>query len=91
MIVNDSAYHLFANKNRAECNESRGTEIAKLKISVADFLALIAPYGWSLTPIPWCHEGFWIERDDEEALPLGSTAEHLSGLFYIQEASSMLP
>jgi 16S rRNA (cytosine1407-C5)-methyltransferase len=24
-------------------------------------------------------------------LPLGSTAEHLSGLFYIQEASSMLP
>ncbi len=25
------------------------------------------------------------------ALPLGSTAEHLSGLFYIQEASSMLP
>ncbi|WP_218670545.1 hypothetical protein, partial [Salmonella enterica] len=27
-IVNDSAYHLFANKNRAECNESRGTEIA---------------------------------------------------------------
>lgn len=24
-------------------------------------------------------------------MPLGSTAEHLSGLFYIQEASSMLP
>ncbi len=69
----------------------RSIRINTLKISVADFLALIAPYGWSLTPIPWCHEGFWIERDDEEALPLGSTAEHLSGLFYIQEASSMLP
>jgi len=41
--------------------------------------------------VPWCEEGFWIERDDEESLPLGSTAEHLSGLFYIQEASSMLP
>lgn len=35
--------------------------------------------------------GFWIEREDDDALPLGSTAEHLSGLFYIQEASSMLP
>lgn len=69
----------------------RSIRINTLKISVADFLALIAPYGWSLTPIPWCHEGFWIERDDEDALPLGSTAEHLSGLFYIQEASSMLP
>lgn len=39
----------------------------------------------------WCAEGFWIEREDDDALPLGSTAEHLSGLFYIQEASSMLP
>ncbi len=51
----------------------------------------VSPYGWQLTPVPWCKEGFWIERDDEESLPLGSTAEHLSGLFYIQEASSMLP
>ncbi|MGP3593271.1 16S rRNA (cytosine(1407)-C(5))-methyltransferase RsmF [Vagococcus sp. WN89Y] len=69
----------------------RSIRVNTLKISVADFLALVAPYGWQLTPIPWCAEGFWIERDDEDALPLGSTAEHLSGMFYIQEASSMLP
>lgn len=69
----------------------RSIRVNTLKISVADFLALTAPYGWSLTPIPWCAEGFWIERDEEESFPLGSTAEHLSGLFYIQEASSMLP
>lgn len=69
----------------------RSIRVNTLKISVADFLALVAPYGWQLTPVPWCAEGFWIEREDEESLPLGSTAEHLSGLFYIQEASSMLP
>jgi hypothetical protein len=69
----------------------RSLRVNTLKISVADFLQQVAPYGWQLTPIPWCEEGFWIERDDEDALPLGSTAEHLSGLFYIQEASSMLP
>lgn len=69
----------------------RSIRVNTLKISVADFLTLIAPYGWQLTPVPWCEEGFWIEREDEESLPLGSTAEHLSGLFYIQEASSMLP
>ncbi|ENR8888300.1 16S rRNA (cytosine(1407)-C(5))-methyltransferase RsmF [Citrobacter koseri] len=69
----------------------RSIRVNTLKISVTDFLALTAPYGWSLTPVPWCEEGFWIERDDDESLPLGSTAEHLSGLFYIQEASSMLP
>ncbi len=68
----------------------RSLRVNTLKISVADFLTLVAPYGWQLTPVPWCPEGFWIERDDEQ-LPLGSTAEHLSGLFYIQEASSMLP
>lgn len=69
----------------------RSLRVNTLKISVADFLQQVAPYGWQLTPIPWCEEGFWIERDDEDSLPLGSTAEHLSGLFYIQEASSMLP
>ena len=69
----------------------RSIRVNTLKISVADFLTLIAPYGWQLTPVPWWEEGFWIEREDEESLPLGSTAEHLSGLFYIQEASSMLP
>ncbi|HDX5342093.1 16S rRNA (cytosine(1407)-C(5))-methyltransferase RsmF [Citrobacter sedlakii] len=69
----------------------RSIRVNTLKITVADFLTLTAPYGWSLTPVPWCEEGFWIARDDEDSLPLGSTAEHLSGLFYIQEASSMLP
>lgn len=69
----------------------RSLRVNTLKISVADFLKQVAPYGWQLTPVPWCEEGFWIERDDEESLPLGNYAEHLSGLFYIQEASSMLP
>ncbi len=69
----------------------RSIRVNTLKITVDDFLALVAPYGWQLSPVPWCEEGFWIERGDEDAFPLGSTAEHLSGLFYIQEASSMLP
>ena len=69
----------------------RSIRVNTLKISAGAFLDLVSPYGWQLTPVPWCEEGFWIERDEEESLPLGSTAEHLSGLFYIQEASSMLP
>ncbi len=69
----------------------RSIRVNTLKISVADFLERVAPYHWNLAPIPWCAEGFWITRPDEENLPLGSESEHLSGLFYIQEASSMLP
>lgn len=85
--------HLSLDDFIAACQRPlrRSIRVNTLKISVADFLALVSPYNWQLTPVPWCAEGFWIERDDEASLPLGSTAEHLSGLFYIQEASSMLP
>jgi len=85
--------HLSLDDFIAACQRPlrRSLRVNTLKISVDDFLALVSPYGWQLTPVPWCAEGFWIERDDEASLPLGSTAEHLSGLFYIQEASSMLP
>ncbi|WP_033568644.1 16S rRNA (cytosine(1407)-C(5))-methyltransferase RsmF [Dickeya undicola] len=69
----------------------RSIRVNTLKISVPDFLALVAPYGWELEAVPWCDEGFWLLNADEEALRLGNALEHLAGLFYIQEASSMLP
>ncbi len=68
----------------------RAVRVNTLKISVADFQKRAAEQGWILTAIPWCAEGFWIETD-EEAMSLGTSAEHLGGLCYIQEASSMLP
>nr|WP_273543308.1 16S rRNA (cytosine(1407)-C(5))-methyltransferase RsmF [Serratia fonticola] len=84
--------HLSMDDFIAICQQPlrRSLRVNTLKISVADFLALVKDYDWRLESIPWCPEGFWIEREDE-ALRLGSAAEHLSGLFYIQEASSMLP
>ena len=85
--------HLSLDDFIAACQRPlrRSIRVNTLKISIDDFLTLVSPYNWQLMPVPWCAEGFWIERDDEDAVPLGSTAEHLSGLFYIQEASSMLP
>lgn len=69
----------------------RSIRINTLKISVAEFQQTL-PAGWVLRSVPWCKEGFWLERDEQdEDLPLGSVSEHLSGLFYLQEASSMLP
>lgn len=60
-----------------------------LKISSQNFISLMTPKGWTLDPIPWCKDGFWISLDND--VQLGNTVEHLQGLFYIQEASSMLP
>ncbi|MBQ4879427.1 16S rRNA (cytosine(1407)-C(5))-methyltransferase RsmF [Pseudoalteromonas luteoviolacea] len=64
-----------------------------LKMSVDDFKLEAKVLGWQITPVPWCPEGFWISRSEEEQanLPIGNTALHLSGCIYVQEASSMLP
>lgn len=68
----------------------KSIRVNTLKISVSEFMQRAAVKGWVLEPVPWCDEGFWIEAD-ESIVPLGNTAEHMSGLFYIQEASSMMP
>jgi 16S rRNA (cytosine1407-C5)-methyltransferase len=46
--------------------------------------------GWKLTPVPWCPEGFFIDREDRTEA-LGKDLLHLLGHVYLQEASSMLP
>ncbi len=71
----------------------KSIRINTLKISVADFKKRAKRKKWKLTPVPWCKEGFWIDRPEEEqkSIPLGKTGEHILGLFYIQEASSMIP
>ena len=68
----------------------KSIRVNTLKVTVEDFRRQAAQKQWQLTPIPWCEEGFWIDAD-ESRVPLGNTAEHMAGLFYIQEASSMLP
>ncbi|WP_341661473.1 16S rRNA (cytosine(1407)-C(5))-methyltransferase RsmF [Vibrio sp.] len=68
----------------------KSIRVNTLKISIDDFVQRATEKGWQLSPIPWCKEGFWIEAD-ESITPLGNTAEHMCGLFYIQEASSMMP
>lgn len=71
----------------------KSIRVNTLKIDVRDFVARVTDKQWQLSPIPWCPEGFWLTRpqEEEDAIPLGNTAEHMLGLFYIQEASSMMP
>ncbi|MDF2152130.1 16S rRNA (cytosine(1407)-C(5))-methyltransferase RsmF [Vibrio sp. CAU 1672] len=68
----------------------KSIRVNTLKITVDEFIKRAEQKGWQLFPVPWCSNGFWIEAD-ESLVPLGNTAEHMSGLFYIQEASSMMP
>ncbi|MCL9783122.1 16S rRNA (cytosine(1407)-C(5))-methyltransferase RsmF [Vibrio sp. S4M6] len=68
----------------------KSIRVNTLKISVTSFKQRAERKGWQLDPIPWCDTGFWVDID-ESTTPLGNTAEHMAGLFYIQEASSMMP
>jgi len=61
-----------------------------LKITVANFCQLMSKLDWQYQPIPWCQTGFWVELPAGSSAP-GKLPEHITGLFYIQEASSMLP
>jgi len=71
----------------------KSVRVNTLKMSIVEFKVAAASKNWQLTQIPWCEEGFWLERpmDEEQALALGNTDLHLSGAMYVQEASSMLP
>ncbi len=54
------------------------------KISVEQFLQIF-PY--HLEPVPWCHNGFYYDPSD----PVTKHPYYYAGLYYIQEASAMLP
>lgn len=68
----------------------KSIRINTLKCSVDDFLLWAKEKNWSLEGVPWCAEGFFIDREDRTKA-LGKDLRHLLGHFYIQEASSMLP
>ncbi len=68
----------------------RSLRVNTLKCSVPDLLAWGKAKHWSLEPVPWCPEGFFVDRVDREEA-LGKDFQHLLGGFYVQEAASMLP
>jgi 16S rRNA (cytosine1407-C5)-methyltransferase len=60
------------------------------KITVEDAKRRMEAKQWQLTPVPWCKEAFFIDRENREKA-IGRDPLHLFGNFYMQEAASMLP
>ncbi|QIR14721.1 16S rRNA (cytosine(1407)-C(5))-methyltransferase RsmF [Shewanella aestuarii] len=88
--------HLSLDEFIAICDKPlrKSIRVNTLKITSDEFITLMQPKGWQFEPIPWCKDGFWITFDSDEPQneqQLGNLIEHIQGLFYIQEASSMLP
>lgn len=68
----------------------RSIRVNTLKISVVRLKKQLEAKGFIFTPIPWCKEGFWVEREGGRR-DLGNSIEHGIGYYYVQEAASMIP
>lgn len=68
----------------------KSIRINTLKTQIKDIIKKLQP-DWNLTQIPWIEEGFFIEDKKGERTDIGNIEGHNEGLFYIQEAASMIP
>ncbi len=59
-----------------------------LKATVGEVKGLAGEAGLALDPVPWCPTGFWIS---ERGHGLGDSVAHFQGLFYLEDAASLLP
>jgi 16S rRNA (cytosine1407-C5)-methyltransferase len=100
--VKDSKQHFRAFDRYAEftdlnaLNESSAKPLRKsmrvntLKSTPAEFLKWAKAKDWMTAPVPWCPEGFFVDRENRDEA-LGKDLLHVLGHTYMQEAASMLP
>lgn len=68
----------------------KSMRVNTLKCSVEEFKMWAAARQWKIEPVPWCREGFYVDRDDRSEA-MGKDLLHVLGYVYMQEAASMLP
>ena len=68
----------------------RSIRVNTVKMTVNDLKKRLEK-NWTLEPVPWCKEGFYIEHVNKERRDIGNLMEHTLGYFYTQEAASMIP
>ena len=69
----------------------RSIRVNTLKMPVKEIKKRLSKE-WTLTQVPWCNEGFWIEhKGEEKRRDIGNLREHTLGYIYVQEAASMIP
>lgn len=75
-------------KNSAWKPLKKSIRINTNRISIEDFKKIADKKWWTLTPSPVWKNMFYIDRDADLNIALGSTFEHISGLFYVQEVAA---
>lgn len=81
----EAKYDTFMESNKKYLRRAIRINTLKARNEIADTLRA---QGWTLVPVPWCAQGYWIEG---ERLDIGNLLEHQLGHLYIQDPASMLP
>ncbi len=68
----------------------RALRVNTTRISPEEMKRRLEDKGYRLEPVPWAEEGFWVYGESEEKSS-GKELYHMMGLYYIQDASSMVP
>ena len=59
-----------------------------LKATAEEVKEIVENQGLTLESVPWCPTGFWISNGEHR---LGDSVAHFQGLFYLEDAASLLP
>lgn len=68
----------------------KSMRVNTLKCSTEEFKNWAKSRGWMIEQVPWCKEGFYVDREDRSTA-LGKDLLHVLGYVYMQESASMLP
>lgn len=85
-LLNDREFILLLDELKQPLRSAIRLNPLKVEASVIDLW--MKRYGWQVEPVPFCPAGYQVNRAD--VLP-SQTLEHRMGMFYIQDAASMLP
>lgn len=67
----------------------KSIRVNTLKATVRNVKKSLEAQGWTLEPVPWCQEGFYVSHNEQG--DMSSTVEHQSGEVFIQRSVSMFP
>ncbi len=68
----------------------KSKRVNTLKCCIEEFKHWAKAKKWAIEPVPWCPEGFFVDRENREEA-IGKDLLHILGYTYMQEAASMLP
>lgn len=87
-LLNAKEYASLLHELETPLRSAIRVNVLKVDSPVEAVRAWAQRYAWDVEPVPFCETGWWVSG---KGVPIAKTIEHRLGLYYIQDAASMLP